>query len=78
VTQLLHVGDRVIFDEVEHRVTALAGTWVRLVDMAGAPTAVLLTHLVASPEFAILDAEPAPKKAWPINHWLVSPRNPLR
>jgi hypothetical protein len=29
VGQLLHVGDRVLFDDVEHQVVALAGTKVR-------------------------------------------------
>ncbi len=53
--QLLNVGDRVLFEDVEHQVAALASTWVRLVAAAdGAPGAVLLTHLLASPGFEIL------------------------
>lgn len=63
--RLLRVGDRVVFDGAEHQVVAVSGTWVRLVPVDGSaaatPTAVLLTHLVGSPGFAIVSAEaPAP------------------
>lgn len=64
--QLLRVGDRVMFDDVEHQVAALSGTWVRLVAVAdGTSSAVLLTHLISSPGFAVLDAreQPAPSLA---------------
>ncbi|WP_433282870.1 Mu transposase C-terminal domain-containing protein [Pseudonocardia xinjiangensis] len=59
--QLLHVGDRVLFEDAEHQVAALAGTWVRLVATAdGTPRAILLTHLVGSSGFEILGvAQPA-------------------
>jgi hypothetical protein len=59
--RLLHVGDRVLFEDAEHQVTAVSGTWVRLLPADGTaaavPSAVLLTHLVGSPGFAILSED---------------------
>ncbi|RKT88112.1 Mu transposase, C-terminal [Saccharopolyspora antimicrobica] len=52
--RMLRVGDRVVFDEVEHLVAAVTGSWVRLVAPDGVPSAVLLAHLVDSPGFAIV------------------------
>lgn len=60
MTQLLKIGDRVLFDDVEHEVVALAGTRVRLVAPNGTPSAVLVSHLVGSPGFAILGATQPP------------------
>jgi hypothetical protein len=54
---LLRVGNRVLFEDAEHQVAALTGTWVRLVATADStPSAVLLTHLVGSPGFAVIGA----------------------
>lgn len=55
--QLLHVGDRVLLDDIEHQVVALAGTRVRLAPVDGVPSVMLLSHLVGSPGFAILGAD---------------------
>ncbi|MFI6030791.1 TnsA-like heteromeric transposase endonuclease subunit [Amycolatopsis magusensis] len=62
VSRLLHVDARVLFDGVEHRVVALAGTQVRLVAEDGTPSVMLLSHLVGSPGFALLgnDSPSAP------------------
>jgi transposase InsO family protein len=57
VSQLLRVGDQVLFDDVEHQVVALAGTRVRLVAVDGTPSVVLLSHLVGSPGFEVLGGE---------------------
>lgn len=54
--QILKVGDRVMFDDTEHTVVALNGTWIRLVATDGTSTAVLLTHLMAAPGFALVNA----------------------
>jgi hypothetical protein len=59
VSRLLCVGDRVLFDDIEHQVVALAGTQVRLVAADGTPSVVLLSHLVGSPGFMFL-GEQAP------------------
>jgi transposase InsO family protein len=56
---VLRPGDRVIFDGDEHQVVGLSGTVIRLRSDAGEQL-VLAGHLVASPGFAVLDAEPAP------------------
>lgn len=58
MVRLLHVGERVFFQEAEHQVAAVTGTWVRLVAPDGTPSAVLLTHLVGSEGFEILGGEP--------------------
>jgi transposase InsO family protein len=63
VSQLLCLGDRVLFDDVEHRVVALAGTQVRLVADDGTPNVVLLAHLVGSPGFEVLSEQPTPAPA---------------
>ncbi|MEU3626785.1 TnsA-like heteromeric transposase endonuclease subunit [Amycolatopsis coloradensis] len=60
VSRLLCVGDRVLFDDIEHQVVALAGTQVRLVAADGTPSVVLLSHLVGSLGFMFLSGEPAP------------------
>lgn len=57
---VLRPGDRVSFDGDEHQVVGLSGTVVRLRSDAGEQL-VLAGHLVASPGFAVLDAEPGPE-----------------
>lgn len=52
----LQVGDRIAFDDDEHHVVAVAGTSVRLRAESGGEQVVLAGHLMAAPEFAILDA----------------------
>jgi len=59
MARLLHVGDRVLFEETEHQVAAVTGTWIRLVAADGTASAVLLTHLVASDGFEVLGGEPS-------------------
>jgi hypothetical protein len=51
---VLRVGDRVRFDGAEHQVVALDGVRVRLVGEAG-DQVVLLTHLVAAEDFALIE-----------------------
>ncbi|GIE92817.1 transposase [Paractinoplanes rishiriensis] len=57
---VLRPGDRVSFDNDEHQVVGLSGTAVRLRSGSGAEQLVLAGHLIASPDFAVLDAAPAP------------------
>ena len=57
---VLRPGDRVSFDNDEHQVVGLSGTAVRLRSDSGAEQLVLAGHLIASPDFAVLDAAPAP------------------
>lgn len=52
--RLLHVGDRVRFDGAEHQVVAIDGTSVRLAGDLGGQL-VLLTHLVAAEDFALIE-----------------------
>ncbi|MDF3313400.1 Mu transposase C-terminal domain-containing protein [Rhodococcus sp. T2V] len=54
MTRLLKIGDRVVFDGAEHVVAGLSGVWVRLAAPDGTAAAVLVTHLVNSPGFAIV------------------------
>jgi hypothetical protein len=54
VTALPRVGDRVLFEDGQHQIAAVSGSWVRLVAEDGSAAAVTLTHLVGSPDFAIL------------------------
>ena len=56
---VLRQGDRVSFDGDEHQVVGLSGTVIRLRSDTGEQL-VLAGHLLASPGFAVLDAEPAP------------------
>ncbi|PMR62196.1 integrase [Verrucosispora sp. ts21] len=70
MTRLLRVGDRVAFDGAEHQVAVLSGSWVRLVSPDGTPRAVLLTHLVGSPGFDILGADPAEPRTVLADHAL--------
>jgi transposase InsO family protein len=57
VTRLLRIGDRVVYEGLEHQVAAVSGTWVRLVSADGVPSAVLLSHLVGSDGFEIMGQE---------------------
>jgi putative transposase len=57
---VLRVGDRVGFDGDEHLVTGLAGTQVRLRADSGAEQVILAGHLMAAPDFELLDAA-----SWP-------------
>jgi hypothetical protein len=52
--RVLRVGDRVLYDGAEHQVVAVSGSWVRLTAADRPPSAVLVTHLVASEGFEIL------------------------
>lgn len=52
--RVLRVGDRVLYDGTEHQVVAVSGSWVRLTAANRPPSAVLVTHLVASDGFEIL------------------------
>ncbi|WP_433521291.1 hypothetical protein ACQPZ2_28590 [Nocardia pseudovaccinii] len=56
MTNALAVGDRVMFDDVEHEVVAVSATMVRLVNPDGEPMAVSPMHLVASDGFRIISA----------------------
>jgi transposase InsO family protein len=51
---MLRVGDRVRFDGAEHQVVALDGVRARLAGEAGGQV-VLLTHLVAAEDFALIE-----------------------
>ncbi|ONI90876.1 integrase [Saccharothrix sp. ALI-22-I] len=52
----LRVGDRVAFDGEEHLVIGLAGTSVRLHADSGTQQVMLAGHLMAAPDFAVLNA----------------------
>uniref|UniRef100_UPI003F492F7B Mu transposase C-terminal domain-containing protein n=1 Tax=Amycolatopsis sp. CA-096443 TaxID=3239919 RepID=UPI003F492F7B len=56
----LHVGDTIAFDGGEHQVVGLAGTAVRLRSDTGAEQVVFAGHLMAAPDFALLDGRTAP------------------
>ncbi len=51
---VLALGDWVSWDGGEHQVVALAGTAVRLRSSAGVQSVVLVSHLLAGPDFAVL------------------------
>lgn len=70
MTRLLRVGDRVVFDGAEHQVSVLSGSWVRLVGPDGTPRAVMLTHLVASPDFDIVGGDPGEPRTVLADHVL--------
>jgi putative transposase len=55
---VLRPGEKVSFDGGEHQVVGLSGTVVRLRSDAGEQI-VLAGHLMASPGFAVVDAQPA-------------------
>ncbi len=55
---VLQVGDRVLFDDVEHQVVAIAGTAVRLVAPDGSVQIVALLHLTSSVGFAVIGSGP--------------------
>jgi putative transposase len=57
---VLRPGDWVRFDGGEHQVVAVAGTAVRLRCTTGGEQVVLAGYLMAAPEFAVVDGEPAP------------------
>jgi transposase InsO family protein len=52
---VLALGDWVSWDGSEQQVVALAGTAVRLRSAAGAESVVLASHLLAAPDFAVVD-----------------------
>lgn len=54
----LCLGSRVLIDGEPQTVVGLSGTTVMLVDEERRPSAMLLTHLLASPGFVVLDAAP--------------------
>ncbi|WP_024805329.1 hypothetical protein [Nocardia sp. BMG51109] len=54
MTRVIEVGDRVLFDGVEHEVAGISGTLVRLVDPDGEAQGVALMHLVASDGFRVV------------------------
>jgi putative transposase len=56
---VLRPGDWVAFDGADHEVVALAGTSVRLRSAEGAESIVLLSYLLASPTFDLVDGSPA-------------------
>ena len=59
---MLRPGDWVPFDGGEHQVVGLAGASVRLRSTAGdADQVVLAGHLMASPDFAVVDGRPPPQ-----------------
>ena len=60
---VLRLGDRVVFDGAEHTVAGLAGTSVRLVSVSGQPSVVLLSHLLASPDFELVGSSPRTRLA---------------
>lgn len=60
---VLRVGDRVGFDGDEHLVTGLAGTQVRLRSDSGAGQAILAGHLMAVPDFELLDTAELPRSS---------------
>lgn len=57
---VLRPGDWVSFDGADHQVVALVGTSVRLRSTDGDESIVLVSYLLASPTFALVDAAPAP------------------
>jgi hypothetical protein len=58
---VLRPGDWVHFDGGEHQVVAVAGTSVRLRSSAGAESVVLVSYLMASPGFMVVDGAPVPR-----------------
>jgi putative transposase len=55
---VLRPGDTVHFDGEDHQVVGLAGTSVRLRSGGGAEQIILAGYLMASPGFAVIDADP--------------------
>jgi hypothetical protein len=51
---VLRVGDRVMFEGIEHQVVALSGTSVRLLSAAGHSSVVLSLFLQSAPDFSIV------------------------
>jgi hypothetical protein len=51
---VLRIGDRVMFEGIEHHVVALSGNSVRLLSAANEPSVVLAPYLQAASDFAIL------------------------
>ena len=56
----LHPGDRVAYDGAEHEVVGFTGTAVRLRSVFGAESVVLLAHLLAAEDFAVVDGAQMP------------------
>jgi putative transposase len=57
---VLRPGDRVGYDGAEHQVVALTGTAVRLRSDAGGESVVLISYLLACPDFSVEASEPLP------------------
>jgi putative transposase len=57
---VLRTGDRIAFDGGEHQVVGLAGTSVRLRADSGGEQVVLAGHLMAAPDFVVLDGAELP------------------
>jgi hypothetical protein len=51
---VLRIGDRVMFEGIEHQVVALSGNSVRLLSAANEPSVISAPYLQAAPDFAIL------------------------
>ncbi|OJF15420.1 Mu transposase C-terminal domain-containing protein [Couchioplanes caeruleus] len=64
--QVLRVGDRVRFEDDEWSVTGLDGTRVRLSGDTGRTRLLLAGHLLASPGFRLLGADPAARYLDPV------------
>jgi transposase InsO family protein len=64
--QMLRVGDRVRFEDDEWSVTGLDGTRVRLADDTGRAQLLLAGHLLTSPGFRLLGADPAARCLDPV------------
>ena len=58
---VLRPGDWVHYDDLEHQVVALSGTAVRLRSYGGDEQVVLVTHLIGSAGFEMIDHQPAPQ-----------------
>jgi hypothetical protein len=58
---VLRLGDWVSFDGGDHQVVGVVGTSVRLRSAAGVEQVVLAAHLMAAPDFAVIDGKPLPR-----------------
>ncbi|MDE1672672.1 Mu transposase C-terminal domain-containing protein [Nocardia gipuzkoensis] len=58
---ILRPGDWVHFEGAEHQVVAIAGSSVRLRCAEGTPMVILASHLMAAPDFGVVDGAPPPE-----------------
>ena len=63
----LCLGSRVLIDGEPQTVMGLSGTTVMLVYETRPPTAMLLTHLLASPDSS--SSTPLPRDGWELTPW---------